>query len=130
MNSFSHSEQEKIINFLHQYPFIWDLSHEDYHDIVKRDHVFTEIGNVLYRSPQDVQKCWSAIRAKYIRIKKSIKSCAPKSGSGGGVKQKPNPWRFYPILSFLDGTFRKRVVSESILFMHINNYIHIFTFFH
>lgn len=113
MNSFSYLEQEKIINFVHQFPYIWDLANEDYHDNKKRDLVFAKIGKLLNRSPDDVQKCWTALRTKYIRIKKEMKSNEPKSGSAGGRKHKQTSWGLYQILSFLDGTFRKRLVTES-----------------
>ncbi|XP_045467019.1 transcription factor Adf-1-like [Harmonia axyridis] len=63
-------EMQKIIELVRKHPILYDLSHEDYKNIRKKDKIWDEIGKEICEDGEAVKKKWRNLRdsyAKYIR---------------------------------------------------------------
>ncbi|CAG9856307.1 unnamed protein product [Phyllotreta striolata] len=68
------SKTEAIIEFVKKYPILYDLKHDDYKNIRKKEKIWNEIGNELNENGEDIRKKWKNLRdtyAKYIRCTNS-----------------------------------------------------------
>uniref|UniRef100_A0A6P7GZI3 Uncharacterized protein LOC114344940 n=1 Tax=Diabrotica virgifera virgifera TaxID=50390 RepID=A0A6P7GZI3_DIAVI len=65
---------EKFIELVRQYPIIYNLSHEEYKNIRKKDKVWSKIGEEIGENSDELKKKWRNLRdtyAKYIRTSKT-----------------------------------------------------------
>ena len=92
---------EALINFVRQYPALWDKQDMMCKDSSYKDAKWKEIAEVLHLTKEDVIKKWKSLRDTYVAHKNI------KSKSGDGLSQCRQKWKYYDIMSFIDTTLLK-----------------------
>ncbi|XP_050503569.1 uncharacterized protein LOC126882637 [Diabrotica virgifera virgifera] len=92
---------ERIIELVRKYPILYDLSHEDYKNVRKKDKIWTRIGEEIGENGDEIKKKWRNMRdtyAKYIRTNKT------RTGQAASDKKKwiwaDHMESFKPFLNF------------------------------
>ncbi|KAH1006882.1 hypothetical protein HUJ05_007573 [Dendroctonus ponderosae] len=92
---------EMLIELVEKYPILYDLSHEDYKNIRKKDKLWDKIGQEIHITGEEAKKKWKNLRDTYVRI---IRLSKTKTGQAAKQSKK---WQwskhmenFRPFLTF------------------------------
>ncbi|XP_050502175.1 transcription factor Adf-1-like [Diabrotica virgifera virgifera] len=91
---------EKLIELVKKYLILYDLSHEDYKNIRKKDKIWDEIGQEMKECREELKRRWRSLRDSYVRYLRVI-----KTRTGQGAQNKTWQWAesmkmFQPFLLF------------------------------
>uniref|UniRef100_A0A6P7GYP1 Uncharacterized protein LOC114348126 n=1 Tax=Diabrotica virgifera virgifera TaxID=50390 RepID=A0A6P7GYP1_DIAVI len=78
---------EKLIELVKKYPILYDLSHEDYKNIRKKDKIWDEIGQEMKECREELKRRWRSLRDSYVRYLRVI-----KTRTGQGAQNKTWQW--------------------------------------
>ncbi|KAK1124298.1 hypothetical protein K0M31_006670 [Melipona bicolor] len=103
---FSSEEDEKLIENVANYPFLYNICDENYKNHELKENVWKEISYELKRTAADCKKRWRNIRDTFMKIKRGN-----KQGRGSTAKPK-SKWPLLQQLGFLDNVTSERSNSN------------------
>nr|CAH7719377.1 unnamed protein product [Callosobruchus chinensis] len=81
---------ERLIEKVKEYPILYDLGHEDYKNVRKKDKIWDEIGTKLNEDGEQLKKKWKNLRDSFAKHLKSLKT---KTGQSA-VKNTYKKWQW------------------------------------
>uniref|UniRef100_A0A6P7F325 Transcription factor Adf-1-like n=1 Tax=Diabrotica virgifera virgifera TaxID=50390 RepID=A0A6P7F325_DIAVI len=105
---------EKLIELVKKYPILYDLSHEDYKNIRKKDKIWDEIGQEMKECREELKRRWRSLRDSYVRYLRVI-----KTRTGQGAQNKTWQWAesmkmFQPFLLFANTSSNMPEVATNV----------------
>lgn len=91
--AFSSTDEERLIELIKSKEYMYNVSHSDYKDRLKKNKAWEEIAKTLSKSVEDCKKKWKNIKDQFDRTKK-------KQPTGSGASSSQN--KRNESLSFLD----------------------------
>ncbi|XP_050515031.1 transcription factor Adf-1-like [Diabrotica virgifera virgifera] len=91
---------EKLIELVKKYPILYDLSHEDYKNIRKKDKIWDEIGQEMKECREELKRRWRSLRDSYVRYLRVIKTRTEQGAQNKTWQWAESMKMFQPILLF------------------------------
>nr|XP_026488015.1 transcription factor Adf-1-like [Vanessa tameamea] len=101
-------EEEKLIEFVRKYEFIYNLKHPKYMDNVKKQIAWKEIGEQLKQSPVACKQRWQCLRDAYRRALNKKKGKSKQAAKN--IKQ----WKYEKEMAFVAPFLITRKTQDSI----------------
>ncbi|XP_023952642.2 transcription factor Adf-1 [Bicyclus anynana] len=89
-------DNEKLIEIVRDYKYLYDLTDKKYSDNMKKDQAWKEIGIKLKKNGTECKKAWALLRDAFRR---TIKKKKKQTKSGQGIPNKK--WKYEDEMSFL-----------------------------